>query len=72
MKYVCWKKQTYKAWQQEDKDAVKECYKEYIALVKIYYEEAKRVQGKPVVADGRGAADIHGPQVDAQVDAEVE
>ena len=30
------------------------------------------MQGKPVVADGRGAADIHGPQVDAKLDVEVE
>lgn len=43
-------------------------------MVKIYYEEAKRVQGKPddVAGNGRGTADIHGPQVDAQVDADVE
>ncbi|PWA45498.1 hypothetical protein CTI12_AA517300 [Artemisia annua] len=49
-------------------------YREYIGMVKVYYEEAKRMQGKPVVEEGngRGAADIHGPQVDARLDAEVE
>ena len=30
------------------------------------------MQGKPVVANGRGAADIQVPLVDAQVDAEVQ
>ena len=33
---------------QEDEEAVKECYKEYIGMVKICYEEAQRSkQGKP-------------------------
>ncbi|PWA81139.1 hypothetical protein CTI12_AA188860 [Artemisia annua] len=58
----------------ENQEAVKKVYKEYIGMVKVYYEEAKRVQGKPedVASNGRGAADIDGPQVDANLDAEIQ
>ena len=31
----------------EQQETVKELYKEYIGMVKLYYEEAKRVQGEP-------------------------
>ena len=57
----------------EHHETVKEVYKEYIGMIKVYYEEAKRMQGKPgiVAGNGRGTADIEGPQVDATMDAEV-
>ncbi|GJY69124.1 hypothetical protein Tco_0472106 [Tanacetum coccineum] len=33
---------------QENQEAVKECYKEYIGMVKVYYEEAQRSKhGRP-------------------------
>lgn len=57
----------------EHHEAAKEVYKEYISMIKVYYEEAKRVQGGPddVAGNGRDAAGIQGPQVDAQFDARV-
>nr|GEU50337.1 bulb-type lectin domain-containing protein [Tanacetum cinerariifolium] len=43
---------------QENQEVVKECYKEFIGIVKIYYEEAKRSKqerpGKEVVGNDRG------------------
>nr|GEX21271.1 ARID DNA-binding domain-containing protein [Tanacetum cinerariifolium] len=59
---------------QENQDAIKECYKEYIGMAKIYYEEAKRTkQEKPgdVVGKGSGTAGIKGPQAVADVIAEI-
>ncbi|GKA79603.1 disease resistance TIR-NBS-LRR class family protein, partial [Tanacetum coccineum] len=60
---------------QENQEAVKECYKEYIRMVKIYYEEAKRSKqekpGKEVVGDGSGTAGIKEPQAVAEMDAEI-
>ena len=58
----------------EEQEAVKECYKEYIGIVKIYYEDALRAkQGKADVEGyGRGTADID-PQPDADLeDADLE
>ena len=54
----------------ENHETVREVYKEYIGMIKVYYEEAKRMQGKPedVARDGRSTA---GPRVDAQ-DAKVQ
>ena len=51
----------------EERDSVKECYKEYISLVKIYYEEALRTkQGKAESdEDGKDVADTK-PQPDAE------
>nr|GEW37471.1 ARID DNA-binding domain-containing protein [Tanacetum cinerariifolium] len=49
---------------QENQYVIKECYKEYIGMAKIYYEEAKRTkQEKPrdVVGKGSGTARIKGP-----------
>ncbi|GKE18320.1 hypothetical protein Tco_1425897, partial [Tanacetum coccineum] len=54
---------------------VKEVYKEYIGMVKIYYEEAKRSRhGEPgdVAVNCRGTAGKERPQADARIDAEVE
>ncbi|GJS39357.1 ARID DNA-binding domain-containing protein [Tanacetum coccineum] len=59
---------------QENQDAIKECYKEYIGMAKIYYEEAKRTkQEKPgdVAGKGSGTAGIKGPQAVADVIAEI-
>ncbi|GKC31403.1 disease resistance TIR-NBS-LRR class family protein [Tanacetum coccineum] len=60
---------------QENQETVKECYKEYIGMVKIYYEEAKRSKqekpGKEVVGDGSGTAGIKEPQAVAEMDAEI-
>ncbi|GKA18776.1 hypothetical protein Tco_0698691 [Tanacetum coccineum] len=59
----------------KDQEAVKECYKEYIGMVKIYYEEAKRSRhGEPgdVAVNCRGTAGKERPQDDARIDAEVE
>ncbi|GKE04464.1 hypothetical protein Tco_1396482 [Tanacetum coccineum] len=59
----------------KDQEAVKECYKEYIGMVKIYYEEAKRSRhGEPgdVAVNCRGTAGKERPQADARIDAEVE
>ncbi|GKC82416.1 EH domain-containing protein 1, partial [Tanacetum coccineum] len=50
---------------QGDQEAVKECYKEYIGMVKIYYEGAQRSkQGRPgedVVGNSSGTALIKEP-----------
>ncbi|GJU11762.1 ribonuclease H-like domain-containing protein [Tanacetum coccineum] len=50
---------------QEDYEAVKECYKEYIGMVKIYYEGAQRSkQGRPgedMVGNSSGTAWIKEP-----------
>ena len=59
----------------EHHETVKEVYKEYIGMVKVYYEEAKRsMHGKPksVAENGRGTADIEGPRVIVNKDAEVQ
>nr|GFC02249.1 hypothetical protein [Tanacetum cinerariifolium] len=58
----------------ENQDAIKECYKEYIGMEKIYYEEAKRTkQEKPgdVVGKGSGTTGIKGPQAVVDVIAEI-
>ncbi|GJS36312.1 hypothetical protein Tco_0534694 [Tanacetum coccineum] len=54
---------------------VKEVYKEYIGMVKVYYEEAKRSRhGEPgdVAVNCRGTAGRERPQVSAKINAEVE
>ncbi|GJW06886.1 ARID DNA-binding domain-containing protein [Tanacetum coccineum] len=59
----------------EHHETVKEVYKEYIGMVKIYYEEAKRSRhGEPgdVAVNCRGTAGKERPQADARIDAEVE
>ncbi|GKE64922.1 hypothetical protein Tco_1519083 [Tanacetum coccineum] len=59
----------------KDQEAVKECYKEYIGMVKIYYEEANRSRhGEPgdVAVNCRGTAGKERPHADARIDAEVE
>ncbi|GKC50898.1 hypothetical protein Tco_1073643 [Tanacetum coccineum] len=59
----------------KDQEAVKECYKEYIGMVKIYYEEAKRSRhGEPgdVAVNCRGTAGKERPHADARIYAEVE
>nr|GEZ06912.1 bulb-type lectin domain-containing protein [Tanacetum cinerariifolium] len=59
---------------QENQDAIKECYKEYIGMAKIYYEEVKRTkQEKPgdVVGKGSGTAGLKRPQAVADVIAEI-
>ncbi|GJY23068.1 ARID DNA-binding domain-containing protein [Tanacetum coccineum] len=47
---------------QDDEQAVKECYKEYIGMVKIYYEEAQRSKqeepGIEVVGNSSGTAHV--------------
>ncbi|GJV78060.1 ARID DNA-binding domain-containing protein [Tanacetum coccineum] len=56
-------------------ETVKEVYKEYIGMMKVYYEEAKRSrQGKPedVAASCSGTAGKERPQVNAKTNAEVE
>nr|GEY05986.1 ARID DNA-binding domain-containing protein [Tanacetum cinerariifolium] len=53
---------------QEDRDAIKECYKEYIGMVKVYYEEVKRSrQVRPGIVVG-----LEAPQAFARTSAEVE
>ncbi|GJZ85924.1 ARID DNA-binding domain-containing protein [Tanacetum coccineum] len=53
---------------REDRDAIKEYYKEYIGMVKVYYEEAKRSrQVRPEIVVGSEA-----PQAFARTSAEVE
>nr|GEV87372.1 ARID DNA-binding domain-containing protein [Tanacetum cinerariifolium] len=51
---------------QENQEAVKECYKEYIGMVKVYYEEAQRSKhGRPkenVVDTSSGTAWEREPQ----------
>ncbi|GJZ46974.1 ARID DNA-binding domain-containing protein [Tanacetum coccineum] len=59
----------------EHHETVKEVYKEYIGMVKVYYEEAKRSRhGEPrdVAESCRGTAEKERPQVDAKINAEVE
>ncbi|GJU90790.1 hypothetical protein Tco_1303213 [Tanacetum coccineum] len=54
---------------------VKEVYKEYIDMVKVYYEEAKRSRHEEpgdVAENCRGTAGKERPQVNAKIDAEVE
>nr|GFC66754.1 bulb-type lectin domain-containing protein [Tanacetum cinerariifolium] len=56
-------------------ETVKEVYKEYIGMVKVYYEEAKRSRhGEPrdVAVNCRGTAGRERPQVSAKINAEVE
>ncbi|GJX68155.1 hypothetical protein Tco_0303882 [Tanacetum coccineum] len=61
---------------QGDQEAVKECYKEYIGMVKIYYEGAQRSkQGRPgedVVGNSSGTAWIKEPQAFAKMSVEIE
>ncbi|GJY56053.1 bulb-type lectin domain-containing protein [Tanacetum coccineum] len=61
---------------QEHQDEVKELYKEYIGMAKVYYEEAKRSKhGKPGIVGENciGDAGNGRPQGDARMeDAEVE
>nr|GEZ00164.1 ARID DNA-binding domain-containing protein [Tanacetum cinerariifolium] len=59
----------------EHHETVKEVYKEYIGMVKVYYEEAKRSRhGEPrdVAVNCRGTAGRERPQVSAKIKAEVE
>ncbi|GKC38266.1 ARID DNA-binding domain-containing protein [Tanacetum coccineum] len=59
----------------EHHETVKEVYKEYIGMVKVYYEEAKRSRhGEPrdVAENCRGTAERERPQVSAKMNAEVE
>nr|GEV13633.1 hypothetical protein [Tanacetum cinerariifolium] len=52
----------------EDKEAIKECYKEFIGMVKVYYEEAKRLkQGRLGLV-----VELKAPQEFATTIAEVE
>ncbi|GJX19648.1 ARID DNA-binding domain-containing protein [Tanacetum coccineum] len=51
---------------QDDEEAVKECYKEYIGMVKIYYEEAQRSKQDEgpkgeVVGNSSGTAHVKDP-----------
>nr|GEY16138.1 bulb-type lectin domain-containing protein [Tanacetum cinerariifolium] len=56
-------------------EAVKECYKEFIGMVKIYYEEAKRSKrerpGKELVGNDRGTVGLKEPQAFAGINAEI-
>nr|GEW07011.1 hypothetical protein [Tanacetum cinerariifolium] len=59
----------------EHHETVKEVYKEYIGMVKVYYEEAKRSRhGEPrdVAVNYRGTAGRERPQVSAKINAKVE
>ncbi|GJS52440.1 ARID DNA-binding domain-containing protein [Tanacetum coccineum] len=59
----------------EHHETVKEVYKDYIGMVKVYYEEAKRSRhGEPgdVAVNCRGTAGRERPQVSAKINAEVE
>ncbi|GJU90789.1 ARID DNA-binding domain-containing protein [Tanacetum coccineum] len=59
----------------EHHETVKEVYKEYIGMVKVYYEEAKRSRHEEpgdVAENCRGTAGKERPQVNAKIDAEVE
>nr|GFD11232.1 bulb-type lectin domain-containing protein [Tanacetum cinerariifolium] len=60
---------------QENQEVVKECYKEFIGMVKIYYEEAKRSKqersGKEVVGKDRGTVRLKEPQAFAGMNAEI-
>nr|GEX14118.1 hypothetical protein CTI12_AA420450 [Tanacetum cinerariifolium] len=59
----------------EYQEAVKECYKEFIGMVKIYYEEANRSKqerpGKEVVENDRGTVGLKEPQAFAGINAEI-
>ncbi|GKB71311.1 bulb-type lectin domain-containing protein [Tanacetum coccineum] len=59
---------------QEDQEAVKECYKEYIGMVKICYEGTQRSKqerpGEDVVRNSRGTAWIKEPQAFAKISVE--
>nr|GEW31225.1 ARID DNA-binding domain-containing protein [Tanacetum cinerariifolium] len=59
----------------EYQEAVKECYKEFIGMVKIYYEEAKRSKrerpGKELVGNDRGTVGLKEPQDFAGINAEI-
>ncbi|GJV99996.1 hypothetical protein Tco_1555248 [Tanacetum coccineum] len=61
---------------QGDQEAVKECYKEYIGMVKIYYEGTQRSkQGRPgedVVGNSSGTAWIKEPRAFAKMSVEIE
>ncbi|GJU02308.1 bulb-type lectin domain-containing protein [Tanacetum coccineum] len=61
---------------QEDQEAVKECYKEYIGMVKIYYEGAQRLKpgrpGEDMVGNSSGTAWIKEPQAFAKMSVEIE
>ncbi|GJU53450.1 hypothetical protein Tco_1227164 [Tanacetum coccineum] len=51
---------------QDDEETVKECYKEYIGMVKIYYEEAQRSKQDEgpkgeVVGNSSGTAHVKDP-----------
>nr|GEX93575.1 Gag-pre-integrase domain, Gag-polypeptide of LTR copia-type [Tanacetum cinerariifolium] len=59
----------------EHHETVKEVYKEYIGIVKVYYEEAKRSRhGEPrdVAVNCRGTVGRERPQVSAKINVEVE
>nr|GFA33271.1 bulb-type lectin domain-containing protein [Tanacetum cinerariifolium] len=60
---------------QEYQEAFKECYKEFIGMVKIYYEEAKRSKQerprKEVVGNDRGTVGLKEPQAFAGMNAEI-
>jgi hypothetical protein len=60
---------------QDDKEAVKDCYKEYIGMVKIYYEEAQRSKQEgpkgEVVGNNSGIAHVKDP-LGAGMSVEVE
>ncbi|GKC09290.1 ARID DNA-binding domain-containing protein, partial [Tanacetum coccineum] len=59
----------------EHHETVKEVYKEYIGMVKVYYEEAKRSrqeEPRDVAVNCRGTAGSERPQVSAKINAEVE
>ena len=53
----------------EHQDSVKELYKEYIGMVKLYYDEAKRMHKEPENMDAMSKVE---PQKDARVSAQVE
>ncbi|GJZ46605.1 ARID DNA-binding domain-containing protein [Tanacetum coccineum] len=61
---------------QDDEQAVKECYKEYIGMVKIYYEEAQRSKqeepGIEVVGNSSGTAHVKDPLGCAGISVEVD
>ena len=62
---------------QKDEEAVKDCYKEYIGMVKVYYKEAERsLQGKgpkdEVVGNSSGTAHVKDPLGHEGINVEVE
>nr|GFA25896.1 bulb-type lectin domain-containing protein [Tanacetum cinerariifolium] len=60
---------------QEYQEAGKECYKEFIGMVKIYYEEAKRSKQerpeKEVVGNDRGTVALKEPQAFVGMNAKI-